>query len=117
MKLSSHDIEVGVFCVLLGVMPLAGFLAARSPRPATSIHSLEEWGVGGRAFGNWVTWFLLGGSMYTAYTYVAVPALTYGAGAIGFFAVSFAVVSAPLVYFISTRAWSVSHAHGFVTSA
>ncbi|WP_212846288.1 sodium:solute symporter [Catellatospora sp. IY07-71] len=97
-------------------MLLLGFLAARWRRPP-SLHSLEEWGVGGRAFGNWVTWFLLGGSMYTAYTYIAVPALVYGVGAAGFFAVPFAIISAPLAYVISTRTWSVSHAHGFVTSA
>jgi SSS family solute:Na+ symporter len=117
MKLSSHDIEVGVFCVLLGVMTLAGFLAARWRRPATSIHNLEEWGVGGRAFGNWVTWFLLGGSMYSAYTFVAVPAYTYGVGAVGFFAIPFAIICAPVAYIWSTRIWSVAHARGYVTNA
>jgi len=34
-----------------------------------------------------VTWFLLGSDLHTAYTFVAVPALLYGTGAIGFFAV------------------------------
>ena len=29
----------------------------------------------------WITWFLIGGDLYTAYTFVAVPALIYGAGA------------------------------------
>jgi SSS family solute:Na+ symporter len=105
-----------LFGVLLVGMLALGFGAARWRRPAVP-DSLEEWGIGGRAFGTWVTWFLLGGSMYTAYTYVAVPGLVYGAGAIGFFAVPFAVICAPLMYFISTRTWSVSHAHGFVTSA
>ena len=72
--MSDRDIEIAVFAVLMGVMMVLGFAAARWRRPQ-SIHSLEEWGVGGRAFGSWVTWFLLGGSMYTAYTFVAVPAL------------------------------------------
>lgn len=114
--MTARQVEIGTFTVLLGAMLLLGFLAARWRRPP-SLHSLEEWGVGGRAFGNWVTWFLLGGSMYTAYTYIAVPALVYGVGAAGFFAVPFAVISAPMAYVISTRTWSVSHAHGFVTSA
>jgi SSS family solute:Na+ symporter len=113
---TDHQIEIGVFAALLGVILLIGFAAARWRRPA-SIHSLEEWGVGGRAFGNWVTWFLLGGSMFTAYTFVAIPALTYGAGAIGFFAIPFAVVTTPLAFLLSVRVWSVSHAHGFVTPA
>ncbi len=114
--MTARQVEIGTFAVLLGAMLLLGFFAARWRRPP-SLHSLEEWGVGGRAFGNWVTWFLLGGSMYTAYTYIAVPALVYGVGAAGFFAVPFAIISAPMAYVISTRTWSVSHAHGFVTSA
>src|SRR5690349_24745439 len=115
MKFSDHDIEVGVFLVLLGTMSVAGFAAARWRRPAGTIHDLEEWGVGGRAFGNWTTWFLLGGSMYSAYTFVAVPALTYGVGAMGFFAVPFATITTPLSFVFTTRAWSVAHRHGFLT--
>ncbi|GGM34166.1 sodium:solute symporter [Dactylosporangium sucinum] len=112
--MSGRDVEIAVFAALMGAMMLLGFGAARWRRPH-SIHSLEEWGVGGRAFGNWVTWFLLGGSMYTAYTFVAVPALTYGIGAVGFFAVPFAIATTPVAFVLSARAWSVSHRHGFVT--
>ncbi|WP_433066540.1 sodium:solute symporter family protein [Dactylosporangium sp. CS-033363] len=100
----------------MGAMLLLGMSAARWRRPQ-DIHNLEEWGVGGRAFGNWTTWFLLGGSMYSAYTFVAVPALTYGVGAMGFFAVPFATITTPLSFIFTTRAWSVAHRHGFVTPA
>ena len=111
---SDRQIETGVFVGLLAIVVLIGFAAARWRRPP-SIHDLEEWGVGGRAFGNWVTWFLLGGSMYTAYTFVAVPALSYGIGAMGFFAIPFAVLSAPVAFLVGARIWSVSHARGFIT--
>jgi SSS family solute:Na+ symporter len=107
---------IAVFGVLLGVMVAVAFLASRWRRPA-DIRSLEEWGVGGRAFGNWVTWFLIGGSSYTAYSLIAVPAYTWGFGAVGFYIVPFALITAPVTYLVSTRAWSVAHAHGFVTSA
>ena len=50
---------------------------------------LEEWALGGRRFGTIVSWFLLGGDLYTAYTFIAVPALVYGVGALGFFAVPY----------------------------
>jgi SSS family solute:Na+ symporter len=78
---------------------------------------LDEWGLGGRNFGTWVTWFLLGGDLYTAYTFVAVPALVFGAGAAGFFAVPYTVVVYPLVFLVVIRLWSVSHVRGFVTPA
>src|SRR5262249_42895629 len=48
---------------------------------------LHEWGLGGRRFGTVITWFLIGGDLYTAYTFIAVPALAFGAGAVAFFAV------------------------------
>ena len=108
------NVETIVFGVLMCIMLLVGFGAARWRRPA-DIHSLEEWGVGGRAFGNWTTWFLLGGSMFSAYTFVAVPALTYGIGAMGFFAVPFSIITTPLFFILATRSWSVSHRNGFVS--
>ncbi len=44
--------------------------------------------LGGRQFGTWITWFLVGGDFYTAYTVIAVPALVYAVGAYGFFALA-----------------------------
>jgi len=81
-----NGVELGIVIALFVIVTVMGFLAARWRRSADS-HSLNEWGLGGRSFGTWITWFLLGGDLYTAYTFVAVPALVFGAGAIGFFAV------------------------------
>lgn len=78
---------------------------------------LDEWGLAGRNFGGWTTWFLIGGDLYTAYTFVAVPALLFGVGAAGFFAVPYSVIVYPLVFLVLVRLWSVSHRHGFVTPA
>ena len=85
-------------------------------RPSRSTH-LDEWGLGGRKFGGWITWFLLGGDIYTAYTFVAVPALVFGLGAIGFFAVPYTIIVYPMVLLAAIRMWSVAHRHGFVTPA
>ena len=80
--------------------------------------SLDEWGLGGRGFGTVVTWFLLGGDLYTAYTFVAVPAAMYATGAIsGFFAVPYTIVVYPLIFVFMPRLWSVAHAKGYVTPA
>jgi solute:Na+ symporter, SSS family len=115
-RLADHRIEFGIFLALFGFVTVLGFVAARWRR-ADKPQDLEEWGLGGRAFGNWVTWFLLGGDAYTAYTFVAVPALVYAIGAGGFFAVPFAVITYPIMYPLIGRLWSVTHRHGFVTVA
>jgi SSS family solute:Na+ symporter len=108
--------ELTVFVALFLLVTVLGFIAARWRR-ADSMEHLDEWGLGGRNFGPWITWFLLGGDLYTAYTFVAVPALVYGAGATGFFAVPYTIVVYPMVFLVAPRLWSVSHRHGYVTPA
>ncbi|UKA52444.1 sodium:solute symporter [Arthrobacter sp. FW305-BF8] len=109
-----------IVVLLFIVVAVMGFLAARWRRTAESegLHSLDEWGLGGRGFGTWITWFLLGGDLYTAYTFVAVPAAMWATGAVsGFFAVPYTIVLYPIIFIIMSRLWSVSHRHGYVTSA
>nr|WP_202450963.1 sodium:solute symporter [Streptomyces sp. SID4948] len=107
---------MGVCVFFFLAVTVLGFLAARWRRAENALH-LDEWGLGGRSFGTWVTWFLLGGDLYTAYTFVAVPAAIYGAGAAGFFAVPYTIITYPLVFLFLPRLWSVSHKHGYVTSS
>jgi SSS family solute:Na+ symporter len=67
-----------VFVFFFAVVTILGFVAAHWKRgDLTDIH---EWGLGGRRFGPFITWFLIGGDLYTAYTVIAVPALVYAIG-------------------------------------
>ncbi len=104
-----------VFVGLFGFVTVLGFVAARWRQG--DLNQLHEWGLAGRRFGTVVTWFLLGGDLYTAYTFIAVPALIFSAGAVGFFAVPYTIIVYPLVFLIFPRLWSVAHRHGFVTAA
>jgi solute:Na+ symporter, SSS family len=104
-----------VFVILFVMITALGFFAARWRRG--DLNLLNEWGLGGRRFGTIVTWFLIGGDLYTAYTFIAVPALMFGAGAIGFFAVPYTIMIYPILYIAFPRLWSVSHRHGYITSA
>ncbi|MDH2444485.1 sodium:solute symporter [Amnibacterium sp. CER49] len=107
-----------VVIVLFVVVAGIGFAASRWRAAPSGLKSLDEWGLGGRGFGGWVTWFLLGGDLYTAYTFVAVPAAMFSTGAVsGFFAVPYTTVLYPIVFLLMARLWSVSHRHGFVTPA
>nr|WP_274637976.1 sodium:solute symporter [Microbacterium bovistercoris] len=109
-----------IVVVLFIAVAIVGFLASRwRTAPADrGLKSLDEWGLGGRGFGTWVTWFLLGGDLYTAYTFVAVPAAMWASGAVsGFFAVPYTIVLYPIVFLLMSRLWSVSHRHGYVTPA
>jgi SSS family solute:Na+ symporter len=111
-----NGVELTIVIVLFLLVTVLGFAASRWRRAESLMH-LDEWGLGGRSFGSWITWFLLGGDLYTAYTFVAVPALMFGAGAAGFFAVPYTIIIYPLVFLVVARLWSVSHVRGFVTPA
>ncbi len=95
--------------------PSLGSVAARWR--AGDLRLLDEWGLGGRRFGIVVTWFLLGGDLYTAYTVIAVPALVYSVGAYGFFAIPYAIMIYPFVFAVMPRFWTVCHKAGHLTAA
>jgi SSS family solute:Na+ symporter len=108
--------ELIIFTTLFLLVTVLGFFAAKWKAGSTLDH-LDEWGLGGRKFGSWITWFLLGGDLYTAYTFVAVPALVFGAGALGFYALPYTILVYPIVLLPALRMWSVSRVRGYVTPA
>jgi solute:Na+ symporter, SSS family len=107
-------VPFAVVVAAFAVVTLIGFAAARW-RPAQDPVQLNEWGLGGRGFGTFVIWFLLGGDVYTAYTFIAVPALVYATGAAGFYALSYTVMVFPIVFIFAPRLWSVARVRGYVT--
>jgi solute:Na+ symporter, SSS family len=104
-----------IFILLFGFITWLGFAAAHWRKG--DLDQLHEWGLGGRRFGTIVTWFLVGGDLYTAYTFIAVPALAFGAGAIAFFAVPYTIVIYPILFLAFPRLWYVCNKHKYITPA
>jgi len=107
-------VALTVFVLLFGFITWLGFAAARWRRGDLDL--LHEWGLGGRRFGTVITWFLVGGDVYTAYTFIAVPALAFGAGAVAFFAVPYTIVIYPILFLVFPRLWYVCHKRGYITA-
>lgn len=103
-----------VFLAFFALVTILGFVAARWK--AADLDHLHEWGLGGRRFGSWVSWFLIGGDLYTAYTVIAVPALVYAIGAFGFFAVPYTIIIYPFLFLVFPRLWSIGHQRGYITA-
>lgn len=106
---------LAVFIFFLALVTVMGFVAARWRRPKTLAY-IDEWGLGGRTFGTWITWFLVGGDFYTAYTVIAVPALVYTVGAYGFFALPYTIVVYPFVFMVMPLLWRRAKDYGYVTA-
>jgi solute:Na+ symporter, SSS family len=113
-----HDVNwvaLGIFVLLFALITWLGFAAAHWRKGDLDL--LHEWGLGGRRFGTVITWFLVGGDVYTAYTFIAVPALAFGAGALAFFAVPYTIIIYPILFLVFPRLWYVCHKRGYITAA
>jgi SSS family solute:Na+ symporter len=109
---------LSVFIFFFVLVTVIGFAASRWQRGGAHKGAhLDEWGLGGRNFGTWITWFLVGGDFYTAYTVIAVPALVYAVGAYGFFALPYTILVYPIVFMIMPRLWKEAKRDGHVTAA
>src|ERR1700738_3620454 len=97
-------VALAVFLFFFALVTVMGFLAARGRSGLVRVQP-DEWGLGGRQFGTWITWFLVGGDFYTAYTVIAVPALVYAVGAYGFFPLPYTVIVYTFVFAIMPRLW------------
>jgi solute:Na+ symporter, SSS family len=107
-------VALTIFIALFALISWLGFAAAHWRKG--DLDQLHEWGLGGRRFGTIITWFLVGGDVYTAYTFIAVPALAFGAGAVAFFAVPYTIIIYPLVFLVFRRLWHVCSKHGYITA-
>ncbi len=106
---------LSIFIIVFAAVTVLGFRASRW-RPG-DLDRLQEWGLAGRRFGTITSWFLLGGDVYTAYTFIAVPGLVFATGALGFYAVPYTIIVYPIVFLVLPRFWTVARHRGYLTSA
>ncbi|MCF6521807.1 sodium:solute symporter [Streptomyces sp. JJ36] len=90
-------------------------VTARGFKRKDNLPCLEGWALADRSLGTTWTWLLLGGTVFTAYTFTAVPGLAYGTGASAFFALPYTVLVCPLAFVLLPRLWDVCRRHGYVT--
>ena len=108
-------VALSVFIIFFVAVTIIGFVAARWRRG--DLNLIHEWGLAGNRFGTLVTWFLLGGDLYTAYTFITVPGAAYAKGAIAFFAVPYTIITYPIVFVFMPRLWAVAKKHAYITAS
>jgi len=110
----NNSLELSIMLIFIFVVGIIGFYASKFKPSLTK--DITEWSLGGRHFGTFIVWFLLGGDLYSAYTLIAVPGLAYGAGVLAFFAVSFTIMLYPIMFLTLPRLWNVSNKYNFITA-
>jgi SSS family solute:Na+ symporter len=106
---------LSVFIVVFAGVTILAFGAARWRQG--DLNRLQEWGLAGRRFGTLVTWCLLGGDIYTAYTLIALPGFVFAFGAMGFYAIPYATIAIVFMFIVFPKFWTVARHSGYVTPA
>jgi SSS family solute:Na+ symporter len=106
---------LSVFIVVFVGVTILAFWAARWRQG--DLNRLQEWGLAGRRFGTIVTWCLLGGDIYTAYTLIALPGFVFAVGALGFYAIPYATLAYVVFFLLMPKFWTVARHCGYVTPA
>jgi solute:Na+ symporter, SSS family len=104
-----------VFVALFAFVTVLGFLGPYWRRG--NLDLLHEWALGGRRFGTLISWFLIGGDLYTAYTFMAVPGFVFGTGALAFYALPYTAIAYPLVFVFAPRFWTIARNRAYITYA
>jgi SSS family solute:Na+ symporter len=93
-----------VFALVLGIV-------ARSHHKM----SLEEWTVGGRHFGALLVFLLLGGEIYSTFTFLGASGFAYGVGGPAFYIIGYSTLSYVFSYFMLPKIWRYARNHSLVT--
>jgi len=107
-------VALSVFTLLFVLIACVGFVGPRLYKGDLKL--LHEWVLAGRRFGTVITWFLVGGDIFTAYTFIAVPALAFGLGAPAFFVVPFTMLVYPVLFLVYPRLWKVCFRQHYITA-
>lgn len=106
---------LSIFLVLFVIFVFLGFYGSRWRKG--NLKSLSEWGIAGRRLGPYLSWFLIGADVFTAYTFVAVPSLAYASGSIAFYAVPYVAIVFGIAMLTMPRLWQVAKNKGYVTAS
>lgn len=112
--MNAQPVTIAVFVGLFLLITGMGFGATRW-RNKGKLTDLDEWALGGRTFGSFIVWFLLGGEIYTAYTIIALPAAVFAVGAFGFYALPYAVVAYTMGFIALPKLVSLAKKNHYVT--
>lgn len=110
-------ITTGVFVIVFLAVTLVGVRAAYWHGGGLGTERLAEWGMAGRRFGTTTAWFLLGGTIFTGNSMLAIPGLVYAKGAQGFYTLTYLVLVYPLLFVVLSRFWLVARHRGYLTAA
>jgi len=96
---------------------LAGCLWVGMRGGAGASDSAVGYVAGDRALGPLVMYFIVGATVFSAFSFLATPGLAYTSGAAVFYVLGYGLVGFIPFYFLGPRAARLGRAHGYITQA
>ena len=78
--------------------------------------SPQEFIVGNRSFGTFLLWVLMGGEIYTSFTFLGAAGWAYGFGAPAFYIIAYGACGYIIGYFLYPAIWRIGKERGLLTS-
>ena len=101
---------LSVLAAVLAVAIGVGLIGGRHKLPTPG-----EFLVAGRSMGALLLWLLLGGEIYTAFTFLGAAGWAYGKGAPVYYIMCYGPVAYIIAYFTIPLAWNVGKRYGMLT--
>ena len=103
--------SIVIIAVIIFGASILGLIAGRRQR-----RDLENWTVGGRRFGSVLIWFLMGGEIYTTFTFLGVSGYAYENGAPAFYILVYVALGYALgYYYLMPLIWKMAKRFQFIT--
>jgi SSS family solute:Na+ symporter len=99
--------------IIFSIVLLGSAIGFYSGRHRTM--SLEQWTVGGRAFGTLIMWLLMAGEVYTAFSFLGMSGWAYSRGGPALYILAFQTLGCVVAFFILPPIWDLGRKHGLQT--
>jgi SSS family solute:Na+ symporter len=76
---------------------------------------VERWSVGGRRLGVIIVWLLMGGEIYTTFTFLGASGWAYSRGAPAFYILAYGTIGYIISFFLLPPVWRMAKRHGLHT--
>jgi SSS family solute:Na+ symporter len=110
--MSNSAVALGIIALVVVGTMVFGSLMTRSVKATPT-----DFALGGRSFGTLFLWFLLGGEIYTTFTFLGAAGWAYGKGAPAFYILAYGTCAYVLSYFLLPPIWRYAKEHGLITNA
>ncbi len=107
---------LGTVCALVVATLVFALVCARRSA-ATRAASAQEYIVGSRSFGALLLWILMGGEIYTTFTFLGAAGWIYARGAPAYYILAYGSVAYILGYFFMPALWEFARARNLLTAA